>query len=349
MKLIVQIPCYNEARTLPATLADIPRRIPGIDRVELLVVDDGSSDDTGEVARVAGVEHVVRHKVNKGLAQAFRSGLEAALAAGADIIVNTDGDNQYAGRSIPDLVRPILEGRADIVIGDRRPHENPEFPWLKRRLQALGSFAVRRLSRTDVPDAVSGFRAISREAALGLNIVSPFSYTIEMLIQAGKHQVALASVPVETNRKTRDSRLFRNIPHFLLHSLATMVRIYAMYHPLRMFSYIGIALGAAGTVPILRFLYFYLNGEGGGHLQSLVLGGVLVLMGFFSILFALAADLIGFNRQLLETTLRKVRRLELEGRLEPDGAVARHPSVASERGPGDATVGGPNGGRRARR
>lgn len=319
MKLIVQIPCYNEARTLPGTLADIPRRIAGIDRVEVLVIDDGSSDGTAAVARAAGVEHVVRHKTNKGLAEAFRSGIEAALAAGADIIVNTDGDNQYPGSAIPDLVRPILEGRADIVIGDRRPHENPEFSWIKRRLQALGSFMVRRLSRTDVPDAVSGFRAISREAALGLNIVSPFSYTIEMLIQAGKHQVALTSVPVETNQKTRNSRLFRSIPHFLMQSVTTMVRIYAMYHPLRMFSYIGIVLGVAGGIPILRFLYYFAIGQGGGHLQSLILGGVLVVMGFVSILFALAADLIGFNRQLLETTLRKVRRIELHGQEGQEG------------------------------
>jgi len=347
MKLIVQIPCYNEARTLSQTLADIPRQIPGVDSVEVLVVDDGSSDDTAAVALASGVEHIVRHKTNKGLAQAFRSGIEAALAAGADIIVNTDGDNQYPGGSIPDLVRPILERHADIVIGDRRPHENLEFSWTKRRLQEIGSFVVRRLSRTDMPDAVSGFRAISREAALGLNIVSPFSYTIEMLIQAGKHQVALASVPVETNQKMRDSRLFKNIPHFLLHSMTTMVRIYTMYHPLRMFSYIGIILGIAGGIPILRFLYYYAIGQGDGHLQSLVLGGMLVLMGFVSVLFALAADLIGFNRQLLETTLRKVRRMELERTVAAGKAEAQPAITLSKREPEDATIAGTETDRRA--
>lgn len=313
MKLIVQIPCYNEEATLRATVADIPRQIDGVDEVEILVIDDGSVDGTARVAREAGVEHVIRHKINKGLAQAFRSGIDAALAAGADVIVNTDGDNQYAGRSIPDLVRPILEGRADIVIGDRRPSENPEFSWTKRRLQALGSLVVRRLSGTNVPDAVSGFRAISRQAALALNIVSPFSYTIETLIQAGSQQMAVESVPVETNAARRPSRLFRNIPHFLVNSATTVVRIYAMYHPLRTFGYLGILLGVIGLVPILRFLYLYAVSQAGGHVQSLVLGGVAVLMGFLCLLFALLADLVNFNRKLIEETQHKVRRMELEG------------------------------------
>ena len=312
MKLIVQIPCYNEEATLRQTVMDIPRRIAGVDEVEILIIDDGSRDDTSRVAREAGVEHVIRHKINKGLAQAFRSGIEAALSAGADIIVNTDGDNQYAGRSIPDLIRPILEGRADIVVGDRRPSENPDFSWTKRRLQALGSFVVRRLSGTDVPDAVSGFRAISRQAALALNILSPFSYTIETLIQAGSHRMAVESVPIETNSATRPSRLFSNIPQFLAHSVATVVRIYAMYHPLRTFGYLGILIGLAGMVPILRFLYLFTTGQAGGHVQSLVLGGVLVLMGFLCLLFGLLADLVNFNRKMMEETQNRVRKMELE-------------------------------------
>jgi len=316
MKLIVQVPCFNEEATLPRTLADIPRSIPGVDTVEILVIDDGSSDRTAEIALGAGADHVVRHKSNRGLAESFRTGLDACLGRGADIIVNTDGDNQYAGRSIPDLIRPILENRADVVIGDRQIAENPHFSWTKKRLQALGSFIVRRLSGTSAPDAVSGFRAISRHAALQLNIVSPFSYTIEMLIQVGKQRMALASVPVETNPVTRHSRLFTNIPQFILHSVATMLRIYTMYHPLRMFSYIGITLALVGLVPILRFLYFYFTSGGSGHVQSLVLGGAFLLMGFVAVLVGVVADLINFNRRLVELTLHKVRDLELAAQRE---------------------------------
>jgi glycosyltransferase involved in cell wall biosynthesis len=213
MKLIVQIPCFNEEATLPETVRDIPRAIEGVDEVEILVIDDGSTDRTVEVARELGVDHIVRHRNNKGLARTFRTGLDAAFRLGADIIVNTDGDNQYCGADIPALVRPIVEGRADIVVGDRQTDRIADFSPVKRRLQRLGSSSVRRLSGLDIPDAVSGFRAISREAALRLNIVSPFSYTTEMLIQAGKKHMAVASVPVRTNPKTRESRLFRSIGH----------------------------------------------------------------------------------------------------------------------------------------
>ncbi|MEJ2122310.1 MAG: glycosyltransferase family 2 protein [Alphaproteobacteria bacterium] len=311
MKLIVQIPCHNEKETLQATLADIPRSIAGIDQVEVLVIDDGSTDQTAQVARALGADHVVRHIGNKGLARAFASGIDACLRHGADIIVNTDGDNQYCGTDIARLVEPILEGRADIVVGDRRSKTNPHFSIVKKGLQLLGSAVVRRVSGIAVPDAVSGFRAISREAALQLNIVSPFSYTIEMLIQAGAKQLCVTSVPVGTNAKTRESRLFRSVPHFIRRSVATIVRMYAMYRPLRVFFLIGGGLLFVGALPIVRFLYFYLLGDGGGHVQSLILGGVLVIIGFITLLFGLLADLIGFNRRLIELALERVRKLEL--------------------------------------
>lgn len=317
VKLIVQVPCFNEEATLARTLADIPRTIPGVDVVEVLVIDDGSIDCTAEVARRAGADHVVRHKTNRGLAEAFRTGIDICLKCGADIIVNTDGDNQYAGRSIPDLIQPILEHQADVVIGDRKIDKNPHFAWSKKCLQAFGSFMVRRLSGTVVPDAVSGFRAMSRSAATQLNIVSPFSYTIEMLIQIGKQRMAVVSVPVATNPVTRHSRLFSNIPQFLMHSAVTMLRIYTMYHPLRMFSYIGAMLALIGLAPIVRFLYFYFSNGGAGHIQSLVLGGVFLMMGFVAVLVGVVADLINFNRRLVELTLQKVRGLELDAKCEP--------------------------------
>jgi glycosyltransferase involved in cell wall biosynthesis len=336
MKLIVQIPCFNEERTLGEAIADIPRAIPGVDSVEVLVIDDGSSDGTVETARRAGADHIVRHKANKGLAETFRTGIDACLRHGADIIVNTDGDNQYAGSGIPALIRPILDGEAELVVGDRQVQHNPHYSPLKRRLHALGTGMVQRLSRTEVADPVSGFRAFSRDAAMLLNIVSPFSYTIETLIQAGSHQIAVATVPIETNASTRSSRLFKSLPHFVVSSLATMLRIYAMYHPLRMFGYVGIALGLVGAIPILRFLYFYLAGDGDGHIQSLVLGGVLVLMGFVALLFAVVADLVNFNRRLVETTLQKVRRLEIDS-ARPDLLSSEEAPEARNSDTGGAT------------
>ncbi|MFP3938914.1 MAG: glycosyltransferase family 2 protein [Thermoanaerobaculia bacterium] len=311
MKLIIQIPCFNEESTLPTTLADLPRQVDGFDRVEVLVIDDGSCDRTAEVAREAGADHVVTHTSNQGLARAFRTGLDACLRLGADVIVNTDADHQYRGADVPALVRPILEGRADIVIGDRRPPEVEHFSPLKRLLQRVGSAVVRRLSGLEVGDAVSGFRALSRDAALQTNIVSSFSYTIEMLIQAGRKGLTVASVPVGVNRVTRRSRLFRSIPEFVQRSVTTMLRVYAMYRPLRVFFGLGLTMALIGLAPIVRFLYFYVRGEGGGHVQSLVLGGVLLTIGFVTLLAGLLADLIAFNRQLVEITLEKVRRLEL--------------------------------------
>ena len=310
MKLIIQIPCFNEAETLPETLVALPRFVAGVDEVEILVIDDGSSDGTAEIARAWGVHHVVRHRRNRGLAAAFQTGIDAALAAGADIIVNTDADNQYDARDVAALVQPIVDGRAEIVIGDRQVKSNVHFGRFKRRLQALGSALVQSFSGTRVTDAVSGFRAISRAAAQRIYIVSSFSYTTEMLIQAGRKRMSVVSVPVRTNAVARPSRLFSSIPQFIMNTGVTMARAYAMYNPLRIFVAAGALAALAGALPIGRFLYFYAIGDGGGHIQSLILGGVLIILGVVSIMFGVVADLVGRNRQLLETTLERVRRIE---------------------------------------
>lgn len=313
MKLIVQIPCFNEEHTLPQTVADIPKVIPGIDTIEILIIDDGSSDRTLAVAQDLGVQHIVRNKRNQGLARTFRHGLEAAISADADIIVNTDGDNQYVGADIAKLVQPILDGNADIVIGDRQTSKIEHFSKSKKFLQWLGSGIVRRLAGIWVPDAVSGFRAFTREAAIKLNIVSSFSYTIETVIQAGKRGMTVTSVPVSTNQKTRESRLFTSIPKFMERQVGTIIRVYAMYQPLRVFFIIGLSLIVLGFIPVARFLYFYfIAGAGGGHLQSLLLGAIIILVGFMTLVVGLVADLISFNRQMLEMTLERVKRLELE-------------------------------------
>ncbi len=318
MKLIIQIPCYNEEATLPRTLADLPRSIPGIDVIEVLIVDDGSSDRTAEVARAHGVAHVIRHKSNRGLARAFRTGLDACLRLGADIIVNTDGDNQYVGRDIEALCRPILQGKADIVVGNRQTDQIGHFSPLKRQLQRTGSAVVRALSETDVADVVSGFRALSREAALQINILSPFSYTVEMVIQAGKKHMAITSVPVATNPVTRSSRLFQSLPRFIRDQVTTMVRMYSMYQPLRVFFLIGTALFLLGAAPILRFLWFWLQGDSDGRLQSLIIGGVRVMMGFVTLMIGLLADLIQFTRQLLEMILARLKTQEYDPARDPE-------------------------------
>lgn len=312
IKLIIQIPCFNEEHTLPETIGDFPDKIEGIDIIETLIIDDGSTDRTIEVAKELGVNHIIRNTNNRGLARSFRKGLDACLRLGADIIVNTDGDNQYAGWDIPKLVRPIIEGKAEIVIGDRQTHKIKHFSKFKKLLQKLGSRVVRQLSGTDIPDVVSGFRAISRDAALKLNIISPYSYTIEMVIQAGKKSMAITHVPISINPKTRESRLFKSIPSFVGQQLSSMIRMYAMYEPLRVFFYIGLTISIIGALPIVRFLYFYFTTGGAGHLQSLVLGGVLLIIGFVTFMIGLVADLISFNRQLLEMTLERVRKLELD-------------------------------------
>lgn len=312
MKLIVQIPCYNEEHTLPLTYADIPKEIDGIDEVEILIIDDGSNDKTIETARKLGVNHIVINKQNIGLARSFRRGIDECLKQGADIVVNTDGDNQYAGWDIPKLVKPLLDGEADIVIGDRQTHNIPHFSKSKKFMQWFGSGVVRKLAGIWVPDTVSGFRAMSRDSAIRLNVLSPFSYTIEMVIQAGKRDMKIVSVAVETNEKTRESRLFRSIPSFIIRQVTTIVRMYAMYQPLKVFFTIGLILSVAGAIPIVRFLYFYFTSGGAGHLQSLMLGSVLVLMGVFAYLIGLVADLISFNRQLSEMALEKIKRIELD-------------------------------------
>lgn len=256
IKLIIQIPCFNEEQTLPITLADLPTEIPGVDIIETLIIDDGSSDETLRIAREAGVTHIVRNKVNMGLALSFRRGVDACLAAGADIIINTDGDNQYVGEDVALLVAPILLGQADIVIGDRQTHLIKHFSPLKKLLQYIGSAVVRRLAGIAVPDTVSGFRALSREAAIRLNIVSNYSYTIETVVQAGKRDMAVESVHVRTNGELRESRLFQSVPMFIQRQVSTILRMYAMYKPFKVFFYLGTVLSVFGLFPICRFLFF---------------------------------------------------------------------------------------------
>ncbi len=311
-KLIIQIPCYNEENTLPLVLASIPRRVPGVERVEVLVVDDGSTDRTAEVARSLGVDHVVRHTCNRGLAAAFQSGIDACLRLGADIIVNTDGDNQYPQADIPRLVQPILDGTADIVVADRQTGTIKEFSRTKKLLQSVGSWTVARLSGLDVPDAPSGFRAYSREAALQLNVVSKYTYTLETLIQAGAKRLRVQYVPVATNPSLRESRLISSTWGYVKRSAATIVRVYAMYEPLKVFTYIGGIVSLIGAIGVARFLYYYLTGDGVGHVQSLVLAGALLVLGFQVLLIGLVADLIGANRRLLEEALYRLKKLELE-------------------------------------
>jgi len=307
VKLIVQIPCYNEEKTLPQTIRDIPRAVAGVDKVEVLVIDDGSSDGTVAAAKEAGADHIVSFTGNKGLAAAFSAGLEASVQRGADVIVHTDGDNQYKGECIPDLVQPILRGKADIVVGTRPIEDIQDFSWLKKRLQRLGSWVVRKVSGTEIADATSGFRAYSRQAAMRLNVVSDFTYTLETLIQAGRSNMTVAQVPIQTNSKTRASRLFKGIPQYVWQSLQTIFRIYALYEPLRFFSIIGLLLFLPGLGLGIRFLYYYLTGNGSGHVQSVILAAVLMLIGFQIGIVGLLADLIGANRKLVQDALYRIK------------------------------------------
>lgn len=339
-KLIIQIPCLNEAETLPATLRDLPRSIPGIDVIEVLIIDDGSRDRTVEVARACGVAHVVRFRRNKGLASAFTAGLDAAVKLGADYIVNTDADNQYNGADIAALVAPLLRGEADICIGDRNMKTIAHMSMSKKLLQRLGSWVVRQVSGTTVPDTTSGFRAYTREAALRMVIVSDFSYTLESIIHAGKRRLAIAHVPVATNPRTRESRLFDSIFSYVKKSTATIVRIYASYEPLKVFSYIGLTIFGVGFLVSLRFLYYYFTGTGLGHLQSLILSSVLMIVGFQIVLIGLVADLIGGSRKLLEDLIYRVRTLELG--LMAAGKVDLPPADPDPDGARSAALAGPS-------
>jgi glycosyltransferase involved in cell wall biosynthesis len=311
MKLIIQIPAHNEAGTLPATLADLPASLPGVDSIEILVMDNASTDGTADVARRHGAAHVI-HVPQKGLAYAFTAGLEACLRRGADIIVNTDADNQYRAADLPRLIEPLLAGRAALVVGDRGVATHPSFSPLKRRLQRLGSWIVGRAAGIPTPDATSGFRALSREAALRTLVLSQYSYTLETLIQAGAHRLPVEFVPVRTNPVTRPSRLMRSIPHYLANSAANIIRAYAMYQGLRIFTASGGALLAGGLALSLRYLYFVLIGQGGGHVQSVILAAILLITGFQVLLIGILADLIGSNRRILEEINYRARKLELD-------------------------------------
>lgn len=310
MNLIIQIPCYNEEQTLPVTLADLPRQIDGVDKIEYLIINDGSTDRTVEVAKEHGVHHIVSFRNNKGLAKGYMAGLDACLRLGADIIVNTDADNQYNGADIAALVQPIINGEAEMVIGDRQTDGIEHFSWFKKRLQNLGSWVVRQVSGTRVPDATSGFRALSRDAAMQMNVVSKFTYTLETIIQAGKKNLAITHVPIRTNDKLRESRLFRGNFNYIKRSVATIARIYTMYEPLKMFATIGGLLFGGGLLIGLRFVYFYFTTGGAGHIQSLILAAILLLLGFQIFFLGLVADIIGSNRQLIESTLYRIKKIE---------------------------------------
>jgi glycosyltransferase involved in cell wall biosynthesis len=310
-KLIIQIPCYNEAETLPVTLRDLPRHVEGFDKVEWLIVDDGSIDNTSEVAKAHGADYIIRLPRNQGLARAFMAGLEASLRVGADVIVNTDADNQYNARDIPKLIEPILSGKAEIVIGARPISEIEHFSPLKKYLQKLGSWVVRFVSKTDISDAPSGFRAMSREAALRLNVFNEYTYTLETVIQAGQKNMAITSVPISSNKVLRPSRLIKSIPLYLKKSIITIIRIFVVYKPFRFFMAIGIFLFSLGVLLGLRFLYHYITGQGSGHIQSLILASVLLGIGFQTMLVAFLADLQAANRRLMEDVQYRLRKMEM--------------------------------------
>lgn len=322
MKLIVQIPCFNEEKTLPEVIQEIPARLPGIDTIEILIINDGSKDATAQAARTAGAHHILSFKKNRGLAAAFNAGLDRALELGADIIVNTDGDQQYRGQDIEALIAPILEARAEIVIGDRSPATLAHFSWMKKRLHRLGNWVVRQIAGVYVPDSTSGFRAFSREAALRLNIVSKFSYTLESIIAAAKKGISLAHVPIHANETKRKPRLYKNLYHFLKRSFGTIVRIYIMYEPLKTFSWIGALIALPGVLLVGRFMVHYVLHGGGGKIQSLVIAAMLIIVGFLVIILGIVADLISFNRILIEDILYKTRKNVYDTPRKDAGAAA---------------------------
>lgn len=312
MKLIIQIPCYNEEETLGLTYSELPRQIDGIDEIEYLIINDGSRDRTVEVARELGIHHIVTFKQNKGLSKGFMAGLDACLHLGADMIVNTDADNQYCGADIEKLVRPILDGEADIVIGERPIDQTEHFSWKKKKFQHLGSWVVRIASGTSIPDAPSGFRAYSREAALRMNVVNEYTYTLETIIQAGHDKIAMTSVPIRTNGETRPSRLFSSMWRYMKRSSTVIVRSFMMYRPLRFFSAIGGVLFLTGALLGVRFLYYMFTGASDGHIQSLILAAILIIMGFQTIVMGLLSDIIAANRIILEDVQYRVRKLDCQ-------------------------------------
>lgn len=312
MKLIIQIPCYNEAETLEIALNDLPKHIDGIDEIEYLIINDGSKDNTVEVAKRWGVNYVVNFRRNKGLAKGFMAGLDACLRNGADIIVNTDADNQYNGADIETIVRPILDGKTDIVIGERPIDQTEHFSPIKKKLQHFGSWVVRIASDSDIPDAPSGFRAYSREAAMRLNVTNEYTYTLETIVQAGREKIAMESVPVRTNAELRPSRLFNSMMGYVKKSMVTIVRAFIMYRPLKFFIGVGLIPFIAGIIIGLRFIVYMFMGGGGGHIQSLILSSILIMMGFMTMIIGLQADIIAKNRKLLEDIQYHVRKLDYD-------------------------------------
>jgi glycosyltransferase involved in cell wall biosynthesis len=318
MKLIIQIPCYNEAETLEIALNDLPKHIDGIDTIEYLIINDGSKDNTVEVAKKWGVNYVVNFKQNKGLAKGFMAGIDACLRNGADIIVNTDADNQYVGDDIEKLIRPILDGKADMVIGERPIDDTEHFSPLKKKLQHFGSWVVRKASKTDIPDAPSGFRAYSRDAAMRLNVVNEYTYTLETIVQAGRNKIAITSVPIRTNGELRPSRLFSSMFGYVKKSMLTIVRAFLMYRPLMFFTTIGSILGLIGAGLGVRFLVYYFNGAGAGHIQSLILASMMIILGVMTIIVGLQGDIIAANRKLLEDIQYHVRKIDYDKQEKQD-------------------------------
>lgn len=312
MKLIIQIPCYNESETLEIALNDLPRKLDGVDEIEYLIINDGSKDNTVEVARNWGVHHIVNFKQNKGLAKGFMAGLDGCLRNGADIIVNTDADNQYCAEDIATLIQPILDGKADMVIGARPIDQTEHFSFIKKKLQHLGSWVVRKASNTNIPDAPSGFRAFSREAAMRINVVNDYTYTLETIVQAGREKIAITSVPIRTNEELRPSRLFNSIWGYVKKSMLTIIRAYMMYKPLKCFTFLSIPPVTVGLLIGFRFLYYMALGRAGGHVQSLILACTLILMGFVGFMIGLVGDVMAANRKILEDTQYHVRKMEYD-------------------------------------